>query len=50
MTSLERKAKAWSDAKLARRTAPRGYRMRAQARLELATVELLRAELRGRRK
>ena len=49
MTALDRKAKAWSDAKLARKSAPRGYRMRAQARLELATVELLRAELRRKR-
>lgn len=48
MTRRERVAKAWSDAKIARQAAPKGYRLKAQARLELAAVEALKMDTRKR--
>lgn len=48
MTSLSRAQARRQALIIARRTAPRGYRQRMQARLEDAPKDLLRKELRKR--
>ncbi len=47
-TARKRAEAAYQAAVVARKLAPKGYRMMAQAKLELACRELLKRELRRR--
>lgn len=50
MTTLARATAKWQAAIAWRAAAPKGYRAQAQARVDEAARELLRIELRGRKR